>query len=159
MPIYEYRCRSCSRLLEEIRDVKDADAPLSCPCGGSTARATFNVVHIRVGKSTAVNHGSQDHVFAPEHRCPLPSYAQHLTPDQYEAAHERRFAAAEKRARQQVRDGDMDPDHESIGKIPSAEFMARVKEKGVEAALDPAYWASKGRIYQHAKKRIKKTKD
>ncbi len=35
MPIYEYRCRACGDTFEQLRPLGDADAPISCACGGA----------------------------------------------------------------------------------------------------------------------------
>lgn len=158
MPLYEYRCGACSRQLEELRDIREMDEPARCPCGGRADRIFAAGFRVRVSKSTATYHGADPHTYDPEKRCPIPSYARHLTPDQYEAAHEKSFRAAEKRTAQWQRDGVLDKDSENVGRIPSAEFFARVREKGVQAALDPGYWKAKGRIFNHARKRVK-TKD
>jgi putative FmdB family regulatory protein len=31
MPLYEYQCRSCGKIFELLRRIKDADSDLECP--------------------------------------------------------------------------------------------------------------------------------
>ena len=38
MPLYEYQCRACSAVFEELVRASDADQPASCPaCGAEGA--------------------------------------------------------------------------------------------------------------------------
>lgn len=35
MPLYEYRCRDCARILTELRKASEREEPVQCPdCGG-----------------------------------------------------------------------------------------------------------------------------
>jgi len=38
MPIYEYACEPCDRVIEEYRAIDDRDNDLRCRCGRSTTR-------------------------------------------------------------------------------------------------------------------------
>lgn len=45
MPIYEYRCASCSGTLSALRAVAEHDAPIACPeCGGAETRLMISCV-------------------------------------------------------------------------------------------------------------------
>ena len=156
MPIYSYRCYECGKERDELRDVDERDRTARCDCGGHAGRLITPIGGVRCGPTSTSGAGQAgEHVYAPEHRCPIPTYAQHLTANQYEAVQERACAAAETQARRMSRDGVMDKDHELVGKIPMAEFLARTRQAGAEAATDVGYWKKKGRIFGHAKKRVK----
>lgn len=156
MPIYSYRCYECGEETDELRDVNERDRAAHCKCGGRAGRLITPVGSIRSTPGTvSVANQAGEHVYAPEHRVPVPQEYSHLTPDQYEAVKERRFSESEAQARRQCRDGLMDKDHEEVGKIPMAEFLARVRQAGTEGATDIGYWKKKGRIYEHAKRRVK----
>lgn len=157
MPLYDYRCYECGSEMEELRDVDEKDKTARCQCGGRAGRLVSRGFHVRCTPGTpSVATQTGDHVYSPQHRVPVPQRAAHLTPEQYEAKHEKSFAKAAERARQQVRDGTMDSDHDHAGRIPAAEFFARWREKGKEGAMDIGYWKNKGRVFDHAKRRIKK---
>jgi putative FmdB family regulatory protein len=37
MPIYEYKCNNCEKVLSELRNASEREEPLECPhCGGTT---------------------------------------------------------------------------------------------------------------------------
>ncbi|MDE2089981.1 MAG: zinc ribbon domain-containing protein [Gammaproteobacteria bacterium] len=45
MPIYEYRCASCSGTFSALRAVAEHDAPIACPeCGGAETRLMISRV-------------------------------------------------------------------------------------------------------------------
>jgi putative FmdB family regulatory protein len=54
MPIYEYRCEICGRVVEELRRAGDADLLLSCPNCGKPMTRVFSVPGgIRMGTGRA----------------------------------------------------------------------------------------------------------
>lgn len=155
MPLYEYACQACAERTEEIRDVSARDLEARCECGGLLVRAMSTGVKVRMGRSlpTSMANVGGEHTFRPEHRIPLPSWAQHLTPDQYERAQERACRRAEEKNRAMPVNTD-EGDH--AGRIPAAEFFARYREAGHEGAHDIDYWKKKGRVFEKHRKRIKK---
>ncbi len=35
MPMYEYKCKQCARIVSELRKISEREKPLKCPrCGG-----------------------------------------------------------------------------------------------------------------------------
>ena len=48
MPIYEYKCGSCSKVTDTIRPIRDRNAPISCRFCGAPATlilSTFSIVN------------------------------------------------------------------------------------------------------------------
>lgn len=44
MPLYEYKCRKCSRKFEKLRGMFDNDEDVKCPeCGGKAPERVFSV--------------------------------------------------------------------------------------------------------------------
>lgn len=58
MPLYEYRCGSCSRVFEAYKRPSDDASEERCPaCGGESARAGVSLVSARTGSSGAPGGG------------------------------------------------------------------------------------------------------
>jgi len=50
MPIYEYACLDCQAEFEQIRSIKDADAPLNCiQCQGEHIRRKISLFNASSG--------------------------------------------------------------------------------------------------------------
>lgn len=46
MPIYEYQCMDCGQKFEQIRSMKDADAPIKCEqCQGLKTKRLLSVCY------------------------------------------------------------------------------------------------------------------
>ena len=54
MPIYEFRCGSCGRKVEELRPLGTANEPMRCPDCGAAMERVFSVPGgIRTGQGRA----------------------------------------------------------------------------------------------------------
>ncbi len=54
MPLYEYRCESCSRLFESYRRAAEESETESCPsCGGKARREAISLVNAPGGGGPA----------------------------------------------------------------------------------------------------------
>ena len=52
MPLYEYKCGSCSKVFEAYKRLTDAASGERCPvCGGKAVRLGISVVNARTGGS------------------------------------------------------------------------------------------------------------
>ncbi len=50
MPLYEYKCESCGRVVEELRAGSDADVPIDCPDCNKPMKRVFSVTGgVRMG--------------------------------------------------------------------------------------------------------------
>ena len=62
MPLYEYLCRDCESIFDELRPISVADSPIKCPaCGGSatTRKLSLFAAHSE-GKALAGSGGCQN---------------------------------------------------------------------------------------------------
>lgn len=59
MPLYEYKCVSCSRVFEAYKRTSDEASEERCPaCGGKAARAGISLVSARTGGPGAPGGGA-----------------------------------------------------------------------------------------------------
>jgi len=48
MPLYEYRCKTCGKKFEEIRNLGDRDTDLACPtCGEKAPERTLSAPTVK----------------------------------------------------------------------------------------------------------------
>ena len=71
MPLYEYECQKCGKLIEILRNRSESDKDVKCPeCGSSEMRrkfSTFGVV-MGSGKTSSIESAAS----CPTGTCPLP---------------------------------------------------------------------------------------
>ena len=59
MPLYEYRCGSCSRVFEAYKRLSEEESAERCPaCGEKAARTGLSVISARTGRPGAAGGGT-----------------------------------------------------------------------------------------------------
>jgi len=53
MPVYEYQCSKCKKILEEFQSIKNIKETINCECGYTAKRIISNTSFILAGKGWA----------------------------------------------------------------------------------------------------------
>jgi putative FmdB family regulatory protein len=71
VPLYEYECQKCGKLIEFLQNRSDSDKDVKCPeCGSSEMRRKFSTFGVVMGSGKASSARSADS--CPTGTCPLP---------------------------------------------------------------------------------------
>ena len=71
MPLYEYECQNCGKVVEILWRRSEDEQGMKCPgCGGSELRRKLSAFSARVG--TGSIGGSESAASCPTGTCPLP---------------------------------------------------------------------------------------